>query len=323
MASTELLIKEVVLSPALANAALLIAAPSLGCLNTYTKTFIDLCTAYGLPLPDLVHILQYSPMALSSSSISLPKTDCFRKPTQVTPDIQEPPAKYIEIKKEPEDFEIDTIDIKCEINNNKTLYNTCLYNTNPITQGTSLEKHIKNEATQLEIPIDIALEIPYKRKYKSKVAHTKPSTRGTTLEKHVIKKDPQLEASFDIALKIPINLSKVPLMDQVGNKSKKTLQKIDATNESQLEIPPLQAENTSDYEPSPNTDNYSTMLRDTTQSFSSSKSPKFIDNSSMLSPKTSVYSIINNTGKKQYTYSRKKARKIRKQSTSSTKKLKR
>ena len=66
MSSIEVSIKEAVLPPALANAALLIAAPSLGCLNTYCRALTDLCRAYSLPLPDLAQVLQYRPMTTSS-----------------------------------------------------------------------------------------------------------------------------------------------------------------------------------------------------------------------------------------------------------------
>ncbi|CAL4245261.1 unnamed protein product [Meganyctiphanes norvegica] len=42
-----------VIAPALANAALLVAAPSLGCLRTYISILTDLHQANGLPVPDL------------------------------------------------------------------------------------------------------------------------------------------------------------------------------------------------------------------------------------------------------------------------------
>ena len=45
-----------VLAPALANAALLVAAPSLGCLHTYTSVLTDLYQANGLPMPDLSQV---------------------------------------------------------------------------------------------------------------------------------------------------------------------------------------------------------------------------------------------------------------------------
>ena len=48
-----------VLAPALANAALLIAAPSLGCLRTYTTVLTDLYQANGLPKPDLARVFGY------------------------------------------------------------------------------------------------------------------------------------------------------------------------------------------------------------------------------------------------------------------------
>ena len=59
MASIQQSMNHSMLPSALANAALLIAAPSLGCLKTYTRTFTDLCKAYGLPVPDLTHILKH------------------------------------------------------------------------------------------------------------------------------------------------------------------------------------------------------------------------------------------------------------------------
>ena len=45
-----------VLAPALANAALLVAAPSLGCLRTYNSVLTDLYNANGLPMPDLAPV---------------------------------------------------------------------------------------------------------------------------------------------------------------------------------------------------------------------------------------------------------------------------
>ena len=45
-----------VLAPALANAALLVAAPSLGCLRTYNSVLTDLYQANGLPMPDLAPV---------------------------------------------------------------------------------------------------------------------------------------------------------------------------------------------------------------------------------------------------------------------------
>ena len=45
-----------VLAPALANAALLVAAPTLGCLRTYNSVLTDLYQANGLPMPDLAPV---------------------------------------------------------------------------------------------------------------------------------------------------------------------------------------------------------------------------------------------------------------------------
>ncbi|CAL4169053.1 unnamed protein product [Meganyctiphanes norvegica] len=42
-----------VIAPALANAALLVASPSLGCIRTYIRILKDLHQANGLPVPDL------------------------------------------------------------------------------------------------------------------------------------------------------------------------------------------------------------------------------------------------------------------------------
>ena len=67
MANMELS-KESILPPALANAALLIAAPNLGCLSTYTRALTDLCAAYCVPVPDLTPILQYKTVPSSASA---------------------------------------------------------------------------------------------------------------------------------------------------------------------------------------------------------------------------------------------------------------
>ena len=48
------------LAPALANAALLVAAPTLGCLRTYTSVLTDLYNANGLPMPDLAPVFGYN-----------------------------------------------------------------------------------------------------------------------------------------------------------------------------------------------------------------------------------------------------------------------
>ena len=65
---------EVVLPPFLANVALLITAPSLGCLNTYVKTLTDLCMVYNVPMPDFKHILQYKPTLSSMIPLTMPDT---------------------------------------------------------------------------------------------------------------------------------------------------------------------------------------------------------------------------------------------------------
>ena len=69
-----------VLAPALANAALLVAAPSLGCLSIYINTITDLYKANGLPVPDLAHIHQHRSV----------KPDCYQEPSHdSTVDFQE------------------------------------------------------------------------------------------------------------------------------------------------------------------------------------------------------------------------------------------
>ena len=62
------------LPSALSNAALLIAAPSLGCLRTYTRTLTDLFRAYSLPEPDLSHVLHYG-RATSLSPVTTMATE--------------------------------------------------------------------------------------------------------------------------------------------------------------------------------------------------------------------------------------------------------
>ena len=66
MASIPQSVTHYLLPSALANAALLIAAPSLGCLKTYTRTFTDLCKSYGFPVPDMTPILDHKPAALNN-----------------------------------------------------------------------------------------------------------------------------------------------------------------------------------------------------------------------------------------------------------------
>ena len=78
-----LAIKSAVLSPVLVNAGLLLAAPSVGCLNTHTTSYnLDMepstCESYGLPLPDLIHIIE------RRSTISSPYTSAKPSEYQMT-----------------------------------------------------------------------------------------------------------------------------------------------------------------------------------------------------------------------------------------------
>ena len=101
MSSIQQSMNHSVLPSALANAALLIAAPSLGCIKTYTRTFTDLCKAYGLPLPDLTHILEHRSEPEHSSMPSTMITPV--KPSSMI--ISEKPVNCLGIKH-------DTIDLK-------------------------------------------------------------------------------------------------------------------------------------------------------------------------------------------------------------------
>ena len=74
---------------ALANVALLIAAPSLGCLNTYIKALSDLYRAYSLPVPDLANVHQYgSTLPSSITSVGCHEVTSFvidkQKPSLIT-----------------------------------------------------------------------------------------------------------------------------------------------------------------------------------------------------------------------------------------------
>ena len=87
-----------VLPPALANAALLIAAPSLGCLNTYTTAITDLCRSYGLPVPDLAQVLEYRP----TTSPSTKELVSCSKETHNSTGSLEPKAELVQQKMEHE-----------------------------------------------------------------------------------------------------------------------------------------------------------------------------------------------------------------------------
>ena len=115
MASLQLAMNSNVLPPVLANAALLIAAPSLGCLNRYTRAITDLCRAYGLPVPDLAKVLEHrvtTPPSLATTT----EFDGCTKETMGTSDIMEskPELTVIKIEKEfssnENDYEIPAYD---------------------------------------------------------------------------------------------------------------------------------------------------------------------------------------------------------------------
>ena len=55
-----------VMAPALANVALLVAAPQLGCLHTYIRTLTALYEANGLSVPDLSHVMETSDSFMES-----------------------------------------------------------------------------------------------------------------------------------------------------------------------------------------------------------------------------------------------------------------
>ena len=89
-----------VLAPALANAALLVAAPSLGCLRTYISALTDLYKANSLPVPDLTLVLgtmdfqfykEYYSMAAESVIVSNSE-EAFVL-TSPTPGLPETPVK--------------------------------------------------------------------------------------------------------------------------------------------------------------------------------------------------------------------------------------
>lgn len=104
MTSIEVAIKDAVLPAVLANAALLIAAPSLGCLNTYTRALSDLCRAYSLSVPDLTQVLQYR--STSSTSITSVKSNEGQEVTPGSMYLQDLNAK---IKGEYVEPELDTV----------------------------------------------------------------------------------------------------------------------------------------------------------------------------------------------------------------------
>ena len=91
-------IMQAVLPSALANAALLIAAPSLGCLSTYTRAFTDLCKAYGLAEPDLSLVLDYRPEL--AATVRSPNTIKYPEAKLNTLDLRYLEQELSELKKE-------------------------------------------------------------------------------------------------------------------------------------------------------------------------------------------------------------------------------